>query len=383
MPKDECFNNLAPTDWEDWFLGQEPTPGLNARTEGPLELISLEESMNQDFSFVLDEPFQFEFTPSVPSSLRHIWDISNANLGLTSPLDMMTPSSQGHCIAFSSNFEFTRNEHRALHHYQHIFSKGQTTKKNTPWTTLGAILSLGSSVPMVMHLLIAASLLDIAACYEYDPQISYVAQQHFRAGAQLLTKSMTEGIEPDHASILAAFYFIHCYMTKHKEIDVPALCQLSKAVLKHIERYDLDLYCAGTLLPQQAASRSPGVPALSKNNRSFLARMVIWLFYKDVIGCSMGYGGAFASYMTAHGDRMKDIYQMSTTALESFWGNEYPVMEVIDDVENAAVIEFLHEVLTCFQFLNEYYANPEAKIYKKDEVEQRIAVLEQVRFQSK
>jgi hypothetical protein len=235
---------------------------------------------------------------------------------------------------------------------------------------------------MVMHLLIANSLMYLSLCHDYDPEISFVAHQHFKAGAQLLVKNLTDGSEPDHASIFAAFYFTYCYMTKRKDIDVPALCQLSRAVLRHIERYNLDVYCTGRSILQHATYSSSEALVLPKNNRSFLARMLMWIYYQDVIGCSMGHGGALASYMTAHRDRLKDIYRQSTTALESFWGDEYPVVEVVDDVENAVAIEFLHDVWTCLHHVSSYYADPEANISEEDEVQQQITALEQVSLPS-
>ena len=97
-----------------------------------------------------------------------------------------------------------------------------------------------------MHLLIANSLVYLATCYAYDVHLSSIAQQHFKAGAQLLVKSLTGG-EPDHAIILSAFYFTYCYMTKCKEIDVQAVLQLGKAVANHVEHYKLDVLCSGTL----------------------------------------------------------------------------------------------------------------------------------------
>lgn len=116
LPWTEGFSNLATTGWEEWCLSQHTTPNLEALPDDPREFFDFEKSLDQDFSSVEDTTFYFEITASIPSSLRHIWDISNSNFGGASPLGMMAPSFQGDRIAISPCFEFGSSERRALHH---------------------------------------------------------------------------------------------------------------------------------------------------------------------------------------------------------------------------------------------------------------------------
>jgi hypothetical protein len=319
-----------------------------------------------------------QYSNALPAIIRAV-DLQ-VPIGPKSSLNFMTPSQIVDCVALAPSFKFTQNESRGLHHFQISLVTPRTTKRNAPWSTLGAVLSLGSQVPMVMHIIIATSLMDLAMCYDYDPKICFKAQTHFKTGAQLLINAMNHGSEPNHVTVLACFYFIHIYMQRRKEMDASAIKQVSRAIVQHIKRYDLDLCCAGTLSPQQQQIRCPGAAGLSPREIELMARIMMLLYYEDVIGCSKGFGGALADHLTARKERMKDIQQISVSSLESFWGAQYPDVEVVDDVEHITILDFLHEIWITNQLVNQYFTSASTYPSEIPDIEAHIAALEQVSF---
>jgi hypothetical protein len=93
----------------------------------------------------------------------------------------------------------------------------------------------------------------------------------------------------------------------------------------------------------------------SKSPIEYLARTIIFLYYEDVMAILQGFGGSFARYLRDTTARTKDIYQVSSTILESYWGPEYPETEVIDDVENMIIMELIHDLMDIYQYVTEYW----------------------------
>lgn len=135
-------------------------------------------------------------------------------------------------------------EHEALHHYSTSFS-ASFTKKHPRWSTLSMLLRIGSSKAMVMHLLLAVSLNDLALRRQ-DEDLLAAAHPHYRKGASQLIETMTNGTEPDHIGVLATFCFFYFYKMKWMRVDVDYMNQLSRTVTGHIEKHKLDALCYGT-----------------------------------------------------------------------------------------------------------------------------------------
>lgn len=231
---------------------------------------------------------------------------------------------------------------------------------------------------MVMHLLIAASLMNLGVSQHYDIDICSAAREHSRAGANLLIDAMNSGAEPDHISILTTFLFLYKYMAAQKTTDQRAMTQLSQAVCNYVKNYDLETLCAKSL-PSSALSMEISKSfLLPHDKREHLARLIVWLFYEDVAASIGGSGGFLARNLCADPEQTSEIYHHSTTNLESTWSSDYPEREIIDDVENAAILRFLYEVMTLYTEVNEVSRSSTRTIADVDAVEVKIRKLEEV-----
>jgi hypothetical protein len=298
---------------------------------------------------------------------------------LTSPLHILSPNTCAHNIVLLSSFSQTGKEGQALHHYRTYFPT-VTVTKNVSWSTHMVMLRHGSQNPMIMHLLIAASLMNLAACQDYDDNICSAAREHSRAGFHLLKDAMDSGTEADHMDILTAFFFFYKYTEKQKHTDPRSVTELSQALCNHVKLNGLVALCTD-FQPSSPSSKVVATQSvITRCKREYLARMIIWLFYEDASVGVKGYGGILARYLCAEPERSSEIYQQSTTSLESAWGSDYPECEIIDDIENGPILKFLYDVMTLYTEVNDASRSSHPSTADVDAVESKIRRLEEVRL---
>jgi hypothetical protein len=280
-------------------------------------------------------------------------------------------------IVLSPSFEVTSKENQALHHYKTYLAKKGVTK-NVLWSSHMVMLCYGSQTPMVMHLLIAVSLIDLAVLQHDDEAKCFAAQQHFRAGAYLLIETMNSGAELDHVLVLTAFFFLYKFMENKKDIDATAMTQLSKTVRDHITKYNLDMVSAKPLPSHLASTEIAVTVILPRDKREFLAKLIVLLFYQDVKAALQGCGGSLANHLHSDPEQTSEIYQHSTTSLESSWGTEYPESEIVDDLENGPILKFLCDVMALYTDVNVACQLPQGAVTEAEKVEEKITRLEDV-----
>jgi len=298
---------------------------------------------------------------------------NGAPLQATTSMFMGQPLSYYH-ISLPNSLTLSTNEHDALRHYQTTFSLYRTTK-DPKWSTHKVLLSFGSQNAMVMHLLLAVSIND-QSLRRREEHAAEVAQSHFRAGALMLTDLMANYTESDHVPLMAAYFFLYLYMSKRKSIAPQRLKQLSLTVLEFVKSHELDARCLGrsTSLPQSEASHLDAF-----KYRSVLARLIMWTFDEDVKCSFQGHGGDFARYLTAKGERTKEVYDASRNALITHWGADYPNSQMLDDDQNSTVLEFLWAMMAVWQDINDLTQHPDSITSGLDNrIEQSFALLQVV-----
>lgn len=281
--------------------------------------------------------------------------------------------SQYH-MSLPNSLSLSTDEHDALRHYQTTFSLYRTTK-DPNWSTHKVLLSLGSHNAMIMHLLLAVSINDQCLRKRQERSLQ-VAQNHFRAGALMLIDLMGNYTEADHVPLMAAYFFLYLYMSKRKSVAPQRLKQLSLTVFEFVRSHELDLRCLSSSRPSSQSQISP----LDGNRyRSVLARLMMWTFDEDVKCSFQGQGGHFARYLTANGDRTKEVYDASRNALGTHWGAEYPNSQMLDDDQNSTVLEFLWALMSVWQDINDLTQHPDSIVSDINErIEQSFVLLEMV-----
>ncbi|KAJ4160068.1 uncharacterized protein LMH87_007998 [Akanthomyces muscarius] len=109
------------------------------------------------------------------------------------------------------NFVRTGKEVDALRYYTSVYPT-MTISKDVHWSSYRIMLDHGSQVPMTMHLLIAASLMDLATSQNYDEAMCRAAQAHANAGVLLLMSASESGSGSNPSDVITAFYFLYRYI---------------------------------------------------------------------------------------------------------------------------------------------------------------------------
>jgi hypothetical protein len=290
----------------------------------------------------------------------------------SSVLDGPSPSLSDFHLTLPNSLTLNSKEHEALRHYQTTYSLYRTTK-DPNWSTHKVLLHMGSRNTMIMHLLLAVSLNDYSLCSRNSAPYQE-AESHFQCGAQFLISSSTTTSRPDDVTTMAAYFFVYLYMSKQKSAAPQRLSQLSSTVLSYVQTHKLiELCCDSLPSPNQPYERCN----TSGQDRSLLARLIMWTLDEDVKCSFQGSGGYFARYLAKQSSRTKEIYDASRNALGDHWGTLYPHSQALDDDQNATVLEFLWALMTLWQDINDISRILEP-LDLKLQIEQKFMLLENV-----
>lgn len=361
--------------WHDWNLdffdinnfsshGNACEKLLKSSTES---LLSLQADANGYPSIISPRLSAYEHRPSIESIIPAPW------LPTTSPKNIFSTGVSAQNIVLLPSFTQSAKESQALHYYKERFSATLTTK-NFRWSTHMVMLRHGSQTPMIMHLLIAASLMNMGANQHDGAHIFSAAREHYRAGVRVLMETLNSRAAPDHMSMLIAFFFLYKYLAEQKNTTPDAMTQFSQAVRDYFKKYNLATLCSKPLL---SCIPSTEATIITKDKQECLARLIVWIFYEDVTASVGGYGGLLASHLCAEPEQTNEIYQCSTTILESFWGSDYPETEVLDDIENEPILKFFSEVMMLYTEVNEA-CQSSILAGDADRIEAKIQRLEEV-----
>ncbi|CAK7232809.1 hypothetical protein SCUCBS95973_008382 [Sporothrix curviconia] len=311
--------------------------------------------------------------PGWDSSCSTWLDREGVDFPVSSPLSLCS-------LPVPCSITLTPLEGQALDHYSNAFSVS-FTMKHPKWSTLSMLRLLGQCSPMVMHFLLAVALNDLWwRNGAGDSELHTAAQRHYRQGAMLLTEVMdgsnrdkltggvisnghiggssVENIEQGRRAnldattqthIMAAFWFLYLYRSKTAAINVNFLTQLSETVTGHIIKYKLDELCSVGSNSAAAINNADDHSLLTQSNcsardGSLIAMMITCLYYQDIKHGFYHCGGRLAQHLNADKMRLGRIYDMGRNALALNWGSEYPVAELVDDMENYAMLKFNSEL---------------------------------------
>ncbi len=273
-----------------------------------------------------------------------------------SPASDMRIDSSSLYLSLPSLVDLKYSDHQALDYFQKEIIFGFGSKSPT-WSTHAILLESGSPKPVVLHLLLAASLTELGCQHPSFGYMTQAAEKHYRIGRRLLRDVMRSGEEPDHLAVMAAFWFLYLHQRRRGPNRRPAYRELSDMMREHIQKYRLEHILASSETSLHA-SQSWELPF--PKWRSLLSRLIIWLFWADAQSCFQGEGGSMARLLVRSSSSSSyaskgifDMYDRSRGTLELYWGTRYPDSEVVDDLKNGAALELIHHTWVIVQEINE------------------------------
>ncbi|KAL4862779.1 hypothetical protein BDV12DRAFT_190165 [Aspergillus spectabilis] len=243
------------------------------------------------------------------------------------------------------------DEYQVISHYQHAFILARLLK--TPrWSTFACILHSVFHVPMAMHFLIAVSSMDLNQRSPHSAISLNLIRAHFQKGTELLVQQMNSEAEPHHVSTLSSWVFAYLCIAHRDVLDKNAVNRLSTAVLKYLQRYNLN--SSDAAIPFGDRSLAFLEPDFSASVESgLIARVILLLATFDANMAFEGCGGHLASHLYTDREVYWRIFSRQRFILERYWGISYPEYELQHDLESAGAIEMGYKLQHIFHQLNE------------------------------
>lgn len=256
--------------------------------------------------------------------------------------------SQNKALALTFSSKSGHGQEALTQPDQTAVSLSYNTTKDPFWNTISILLRLGSHSLMVMHLLVAASLKSPVISPDDDRNPELSAEEHFQIGSQLLADGLKDQENPPTSvCVLAAFYFTYLYRCNSEDADTLEIQKLSRSTADYVHRYHVLDLCSRKSVPPSGVGE-----VLSWSNRTLLARLMVWLFYADILVDFRNQGGYLARYLYENQATSEQIFSISRTVLLANWGSIYPVEHMVDDIETSMAFELLFEVHMLLQRVN-------------------------------
>ncbi|KAK1247398.1 hypothetical protein MKX07_002307 [Trichoderma sp. CBMAI-0711] len=269
----------------------------------------------------------------------------------------------------ASSLNLTSADHEAIRYFRTTFARIHHTK-NPDYSLFSIIFTLAQDEPMVMHALLALGGHEIefrrssSTLDGSDGSCQLVGRdgnkwtpvQHYSAALGLLADAIgnaDDGRQLELDPICAVLYLMLVYEQKYGDGTCSGLSN-------HLAGAALIVKHRCQRLSDQIAKRGwQGTPVLARiqpQDQSeepglslFVIRLLVWIALCDATAASFGLGGQFNS-------ELKDImgpedassisgfdvlHRYSNSLYRSMWGEAYPQVELLDDVENRDIFAFL------------------------------------------
>jgi hypothetical protein len=272
----------------------------------------------------------------------------------------------------ASSLNLTSADHEAIRYFRTTFAKIHHTK-NPDYSLFSIIFTLAQDEPMVMHALLALggheiefrrnSNSDGVASHSLTTQQAerdrnrWTPFEHYSAALGILADAIgtaDDGRQLELDPICAVLYLMLVYEQKYGDGTCSGLSNhLAGAALIVKHRCQ-------NLSDQISKRRWQGTPVLTRMRRPqsqlpepglslFVIRLLAWIGLCDSTAASFGLGGQFSR-------EIKDImgpndassipgfdalHRYSNSLYRSMWGDSYPQVELLDDVENRDIFAFL------------------------------------------
>ncbi|PON28240.1 hypothetical protein TGAM01_v202734 [Trichoderma gamsii] len=268
------------------------------------------------------------------------------------------------------SLDLTSADHEAIRYFRTTFARIQHTK-NPDYSLFSIIFTLAEDEPMVMHALLALGGNEIefrrnsnsdgivrhTPATEQGRRSKWTPVQHYSAALGLLADvigAADDGRQLELDPIFAVLYLMLVYEQKYGDGSCSGLSNhLAGAAL-------IVKYRCQNLSDQISKRGWQGTPVLARTKQLqghadelglslFVIRLLVWIALCDSTAATFGIGGQFNAEIKGimGPDDPSSIagfdalHRYSNSLYRSMWGDSYPQVELLDDVENRDIFAFL------------------------------------------
>lgn len=257
-------------------------------------------------------------------------------------------------FGFSNTMVSTHYERLGLSYYRTTYTLSRTTRPFS-WSHYELFLQIAHKQPMIMHLILAGSLRQLAVDTNADQEPYDLAKRHYNKGSYMLKQSLGEGFKSDHLTIIISFWLLYlAILDRGNILDKKDRQQLTSELHNYVTRHQLDRMCVEALLEKAPCDDASG-DGSAKKVSSLLAKVLLWLFYLDIIFSFNNTGGFLADALMVQEGRLSQLFDISQLALEVNWGPKYPTIEVMSSIESLGLDQLNHEIHILHHRLNRVF----------------------------
>ncbi|KAH8645734.1 hypothetical protein BX600DRAFT_163186 [Xylariales sp. PMI_506] len=318
-------------------------PDLDLGTAQPVGMYDLDDDPGAG---LCDDPFD-----TISWSLTD--DLSDSFHFISPSVDMMLGLESAYA-SLPSLVALTQVDYQALDYLQkELVGFGS---KSPPWSTHAILMRFGSERPMVLHLLLAASMTELGCQRQSLKGLPGDAEKHYQLGRDLLLDMIASKEQPDHVAVMSSLWCLYLCQRRDYGRQTVSHRDISNMMRGYIQKHRLDRMLTLSVSTSDTAPQSSDT--IRPEHHSLLARLTIWFFWTDVQSCFQGSGGSIArlllqSSRPSLSRGILDIFEQSRGALELNWGSKYPDSELADDLKNGAPLELVHRTWVIVQDINE------------------------------
>ncbi|KAH8821964.1 hypothetical protein F5884DRAFT_108563 [Xylogone sp. PMI_703] len=260
-------------------------------------------------------------------------------------------------------------EKTALGYYRSQFSDFRTLK-GFSWSAYSIFLGVAIEHELILHLILAVSLQGLSRQMS-DQSISRLGKQHLQTGLDLLQRSLAQD-DPDHLSIMISFWLLVLFTMDNNAFTTGVQRrELSARIYNYIYTHQLDKLC-GNLMSDNVLVSETSIDQESRASRSLVCKLISMLVYADVQLNFNTHGGALSEFLLDRA-RFSRVRQISRNFLELNHGKEYPLSELVYDVESTECYNLYYEQHRIYHLLNQLFWY---EIGDYDNIKQEISDLE-------
>jgi hypothetical protein len=243
----------------------------------------------------------------------------------------------------------------ALSYFRTTFSQLKSTI-NHVWSAHAVFLYQASRKQTALHFLLAVSHNELAIHSSASPDgsiLSHEVRKHYERGSNLLLQSITSQASSDHVGDLISFLYMYMFWMRRDTVYPQSLKQISRGVLTYVTTHDAVSIC-GRIAYKSLSSNLSGNASEEnvQTDSALFARILIYLYDRDVYCAFYGCGGHFADYLDANPEQRRNLFAISRTSLLRYWGKDYPRDEFIQDIEQARAYEMYFDLIIMCQQIN-------------------------------
>ncbi|KAH8687310.1 hypothetical protein BGZ60DRAFT_5713 [Tricladium varicosporioides] len=268
------------------------------------------------------------------------------------------------------SLEFDERDNQALLYFRRNFPSLKSARSHT-WSAHAVFFNQALHKRPSLHFLLALSHNELAlhcGLPSSENSLSREARQHYETGSQLLLQCMTGEANIDYIGDLTSFLYMYMFWMRRDKVYPQRLRQISQGVLNYVKTHNVISLCldGGYANLSSNLSRKTSLET-SKPDSAFIARLLIYLYDRDVYCAFYNCGGHFADFLNSDiGDRQR-IWAISRTFMMRYWGKSYPRDEFTKDIEQAPTYDMYFNLITICQQINNYSRKCSAEVDETEE----------------